>query len=213
MLKFGPLMFEYLRKFIHFFGGLLIVLIYTLLLNFTSAKIAIWSLTLLLLLLLEIEYVRLEHRSRIVAMFDILFRKHEKDNIAGAVFFVISCIICFAVFDYWIAVIAMFMTVFGDMAAAIVGKTFGKMRILKKKTWVGTLSCFAANSFVGMLILAPLYYVILPMAIVATVVELLTHKLDDNLTVPLFSGFLGQMIVYFMQIELPPMEFGFWGIF
>ena len=56
------------------------------------------------------------------------------------------------------------------------------------------------------------------MAFVATLSEMLSSKIDDNLTVPLFAGFVGQMIVYVVgielpAIELPPIDFSFLGLF
>ena len=51
------------------------------------------------------------------------------------------------------------------------------------------------------------------MAIVASFVEVITNKLDDNLTVPLFAGFVGQMIVYYGDLVLPPIDFTFLGLF
>lgn len=146
-------------------------------------------------------------------MFDGLFRRHEKDNVSSAVFMVVSCIICFAAFDYWVAVVALFMTVFGDLFSALIGKTFGKMTLYNSKTYIGTLAGFAANILVGFLILPELFFLILPMAVVASFTELITNKMDDNLTVPLFAGFAGQMLVYFFAFELPPIDFTFLGLF
>lgn len=211
MLK-KSLIWELLRKGVHL-SGLLIVVGYTLILYFFSERVAILATTALLLILLEIEYIRIEHKPRIAAMFNDLFRKHERDNISGAVFLVISCIICFAAFDYWIAVVALFMAVFGDLFAAIIGKLFGTTRIYNKKTVLGSFSGLAANLLAGILILPNLPYLIIPMAFIAGITEVLTNKIDDNLTVPLFAGFLGQMMVYFFQFELPPVDFTFLGLF
>jgi len=208
----SSLIWEYLRKAFHL-SSLLIVVGYTLLLLFTTERIAILSMTALLLILLEVEYVRLEHKPRIAAVLDGAFRKHEKDNISGAVFIVISCIICFAVFDYWIAFMALLMTVFGDLVSALMGKTFGKRKLYRNKTIIGTGSGLAANVIVGVLTLPSFLIVTIPMAITATITEMVTNKLDDNLTVPLFAGFLGQMIVIFFEIELPPIEFTLLGLF
>lgn len=166
-----------------------------------------------LLILLEVEYVRLEHRSRFTAFFDSLFRKHEKDNVSSAVFLVASCIICFAAFDYWVAVVALFMTVFGDLFAALFGKAFGKRTIYNSKTYVGTFAGLLANIGVGLLILPEVIYLVIIMGVVASFTELVTNKMDDNLTVPLFTGFAGQMIVYFMQIDLPSVDFTYLGLF
>lgn len=212
MAKRSKIILELFRKLFHL-SGLFIVVIYTLLLNYFSPSIAILAITGFLLILLEIEYIRLEHKPKLAAIFYTLFRKHEKNNIAGSVFFVISCIICFAAFDYWIAVLAMFMTVFGDLFAALIGRSFGKLKIWRKKTLVGTMSGLAANLIVGLLILPAFPIIYLPMAFIATFVETITNKLDDNLTVPLFAGFSGQMIVKLFDLQLPSLDFSILGFF
>lgn len=210
--KGTSLFWELIRKTVHL-SGLLIVVGYTFMLNYFSERVAILAMTALLLILIEIEYIRLEHKPRLAAIMDGIFRKHEKDNLSGAVFLVISCIICFAAFSYWVALLALFMTVFGDLAAALFGKMFGKTRILNNKTLVGTIACLAANLLVGMLILPELFVIYIPMAFTASFVEFTTNKLDDNLTVPLFAGFVGHILVYYADVNLPPIDFTFLGLF
>lgn len=208
----SSIIWELLRKTVHL-SGLLIVVGYTLVLHFFSDRIAILAMTALLLILLEIEYIRLEHRSRFTEVFDSMFRKHEKDNISSAVFLVISCIICFAAFDYWIAVVALFMTVFGDLFAALFGKAFGKRIIYNTKTYIGTIAGLLANIAVGILILPEVIWLVVIMGVVASFTELMTNKMDDNLTVPLFAGFAGQMLVYIMSVDLPAVDFTYLGLF
>ena len=70
-----------------------------------------------------------------------------------------------------------------------------------------------ANLVVGILILPDFVLLVMAMAFVATFVELITNKLEDNLTVPLFAGFVGQMIVYYNDSVLPPIDFTFLGLF
>jgi len=204
---------EFIRKIIHLVSGLAIITIYTALLIFVSESIALFVITGLLLILLEIEYVRIEHSTKILHKLQVLLRPHEQDNITGSVFFLISCIICFAAFNYWIAVLAMSMMIFGDFFAAIIGKSFGKIKLHKQKTIIGTLGGLMANLLIGILILPEFFFVFIPMAIIASLVELLTNKLDDNLTVPLFAGFMGQMIVKYYNLNLPSLDFSILGFF
>ena len=212
MSKHSGLFWELCRKAVHL-SGLSIVVVYTLMLNYFSERTTILIMTALLLSLLHVEYVRIEHKPRLASMFDGLFRIHEKDNISGAVFLVISCIICFAAFEYWVAFIALFMTVFGDLFAAIFGKAFGSIKIFNHKTLVGTSAGLVANLLVGILILPEFILLVVPMAVTASFVEFMTNKLDDNLTVPLFAGFVGEVIVQFWDITLPPIDFTFLGLF
>ena len=140
-------------------------------------------------------------------------RHHEKTRLSSAVFLVISCIISFSAFDYWVAFMAVSMAVFGDLVAALLGKAFGETKFYGTKSVVGTLGGFLMNMIVGLLAVPHLFIVFAPMAITATFVEVFTKKMDDNLTIPLFSGFLGQMIVMYFSLNLPPIEFTFLGLF
>jgi hypothetical protein len=92
---------ELLRKCVHLLE-LPVLLGYTVIASLYGPKIGILTLTVLLIILLEIEYIRLEYKLKLPLVVDIL-RRHEKDNIAGNIFFIASTIICFAAFDYPIA--------------------------------------------------------------------------------------------------------------
>jgi len=203
---------EIFRKTIHF-SGLFLIILYTFILNEFSKTWANLTLVAVLLILLEVERIRIEHKPKIVAIFKELFRKREEENISGAVFFVISCIICFAVFDYWIAILALLMTVVGDLVSALMGRIFGKTKIYKDKSIVGTVSGLFANISVSMFVLSGFPILTLIMASIASFTEMITIKLDDNLTVPLFAGFFGQIYLYYSGIILPPDNFIFSYIF
>jgi dolichol kinase len=192
---------EMLRKFFHFME-VPVLIGYTLIRHYFNERLATLAITVLFLILLEIEYVRLEHNFQIPEIFTTLLRKKEQNNVTGTIFFIAATIIVFAAFDYPIAVTALLLTVFGDFAAAVIGIKFGKRHLYKDKTLEGTLAGFTMNCFIGYLFLPEYPMIFLPMAFVATLVELLTGKLDDNLTVPLFSAFTGQMIAYLMQAPL-----------
>jgi len=202
---------ELLRKGFHLFSGVLILFGYSLLYIFTGPQVSILSLTALLLVLLEIEYVRIVHKPAI-GVFEDLFRRHEKNHLSGAVFLVISCIICFSAFNYWVALLALFMTVFGDLASALAGKTWGKVKLYRKKTLTGVMAGLAMNLVIGFVLLPTFQNLFIPMALVAVFVELFTSKMDDNLTVPLFSGFVGQIIVFYLSLDLPMEHFPISGV-
>lgn len=191
---------ELLRKTFHLLGGLLVVFLYAILHKFFSDRIAILGLTALLLLLLEIEYVRIEHELSLPGHVESLLRRHEKNSLTGALWITASSIIAFAAFDYPIAFLALLFAIFGDLASSIFGMKFGKRKLYAKKSWVGFFAGLFVNVFCGYLILPEQPIVFLSMALVASVVELVTSKLDDNFTVPLFAGFVGQSMVFFLRV-------------
>lgn len=204
----SPLSRELIRKSVHLLQ-LPIIAAYSVTQYYFSSQTATLGLTALLLLLLEFEYIRIDYQtklgSRLTDFFSRIFilRKHEKNNVTGAIFFTMSTIIAFSSFDYTIALLALLMAIFGDFAAAVAGITFGKKKIFRNKSYVGCLTGLFVNITMGAFVLPGFSSLYLPMAVTATVVEGLTQKLDDNLTVPLFSGFIGQLAVYWFHISLP----------
>lgn len=191
---------EILRKLFHLME-VPVLIGYTVIRHLFSERLAILAVTALLLLLLEIEYVRLEYIPKLPKSIDV-FRGKERNNVTGMIFFICSTIIVFAGFDYPIAVMALLLTVFGDLTAALVGIKFGRHPMYRDKTLEGFLAGFAANLLVGFLFLPAYPLIFISMAFVASVVELLTGKLDDNLTVPLMAAFTGQFLAYITHTPL-----------
>ncbi len=190
---------EVLRKLFHLMG-LFVVFGYSLTRLYFGERVALLALTALLLVLLEIEYVRLEYTLKLPERVVRFFRHHEKDRVTGAIWLVAACIISFAAYDYPIAFLSFFFVIFGDMFASLFGMKFGRHKMFRSKSWVGFGAGLAVNLLSGVFILPDQPLVFVTMAVTASVVELLTSKLDDNFTVPLFSGFIGQLMVYGIQV-------------
>lgn len=178
-----------------------VLLAYTWINHIFSHRIGILALTVLLLILLQIEYIRLEYKPKIPEMFNV-FRHKEKNNVTGTIFFIMATIVVFAAFDYAIALTALLLTVFGDLFSALVGIKFGRHFLKKGKTFEGFFAGLVVNIGIAFLLFPSFPPLYLSMALVASLVELLTGKLDDNLTVPLFAAFTGQIMSYFLQIPL-----------
>lgn len=205
---------EVARKGVHLLSTLFII-IYILASAFFGHKIGLLVLAFVLVVFLEIEYVRVEMKTKIPIISHLwrLKRSKEQDQLGGEVFFLIGTIICLAIFDVRVAITAVLMTTFGDMVAALVGKKFGKHKLLKfkKRSWEGTIAELIVNLIVGYLFMrtivngsiwwlggswgAPIWPVIIVMAVTATIVEVIVHKFDDNLLIPIFTGFNGQIML------------------
>ncbi|MDD5132823.1 MAG: SEC59/DGK1/VTE5 family protein [Candidatus Nanoarchaeia archaeon] len=201
------------RKAIHLLS-LSFLIIYILVSSTFNHKIALLILSFMLIILIELEYLRIEIGAKIPILHELwqkFRRKKEKHSLGGEVFFLIGSIICLAVFDLRIAAAAILMTTFGDMAAALIGKRFGRTWITKKLALEGILAELIVDLIIGFLIVrtslwlldgyplgTPIWPIIIGMAITATLVESLVSKLDDNLLIPLFSGFAGQIILMIM---------------
>ncbi len=171
--------------------SIIIVLTY----HFFGKEAVLLLLTVYLIVILELEYFRIEWGKKI-PVFHSLFRIKEADRLGGHVFFTIGSIIAISVFSKEIASAAILMTTFGDASAAIFGKAFGRTWIkgLENRAYEGCAAEFIVDIIIGLFFLPKLNPVIV-MAGTATIVETITNKLDDNLLIPLFSGFIGQIVV------------------
>tara|TARA_Y100000310_G_C20336478_1_gene647768 strand:+ start:190 stop:705 length:516 start_codon:yes stop_codon:yes gene_type:complete len=158
-----------------------------------SKEIALLTLTFILLLLLALEYLRLELNIDLPIVEQFVRAKEER-KMHGAIFFLSAVIITLAVFDFRIALAALLMTTLGDLSASIVGQRYGKTLIFKNKTLKGCGVELLINLIIGFIVLQNIY-IIIAMALTATLVETFVNELEDNLFVPLFSGFLGQLLL------------------
>jgi len=183
--------FELFRKALHLVS-ILIVLIY----EFFGKEAVLWVITTFLITVLFLDYFRLEHNIK-VPLFYTMYRDKEANRFGGHIFFSLGAIAAIALCSKEIAYVAVLMTTFGDMTGTLVGKFYGKRRVFYKifnndKSIEGSLSEFIIDFLIGMLILGnPL--ISLVMAFFATLTETAVSKIDDNLVVPIFSGFFGQI--------------------
>lgn len=159
-----------------------------------SKQVALLFLVALLIVFLVLEYFRLELGWK-MPFFSQFIRPKEQNRMYGVIYFLSATIISLAVFNKEIALAALLMTTFGDMVAALVGKKYGTTLIYGNKTWAGFLAELGTNLAVGFLVLDSIF-IILGMALVATIVETLVDELDDNLLIPIFAGFVGQIIFF-----------------
>jgi dolichol kinase len=190
---------EYSRKAFHVLAGFVLVSGYYFLMTTYSKELALLAVLAVLLGYMVFESIRLSYVPWINRVVGVLFRKHEYEKPSSPVNFLMAFIICFALFEFEIALVAVLMLIFGDMISAVMGVTFGKTKLYGDKTYVGTLSGFAMNILVGYAVLGNgNWEVFVGMAVVATVVELFTTRLDDNMTVPLATVFIGHLLFNFL---------------
>lgn len=191
---------EILRKFFHLYQ-LPMIVGYIVLRYYFSERIAVFAIVVVLVIILEYEFLRLDLNIKIPDPFGIL-RKHEKRGVSGMLFMVLSTIVVFTVFDFKIALTALLITVFGDLISALVGIRYGKHRIKNGKSWEGFASGLVMNLIIAIIFLWEYPLVVAAMAIVGSVVEFRTYKLDDNLTVPIASAFAGHTVAFILGVSL-----------
>ena len=187
---------EIQRKLIHLAVSLLIIIIIVLVSENLGKQVSLLLLVFLLIIFLLVDYWRVELKNQVPVICH-LFRDKEKDKFGGQIFFLIGGIIVYSIFDFRIALAAVLMASFGDLAANLVGGGLGRIWITKNRNLEGILAEFVVDLAIAYFLINN-FYIILVMALTATLVETLVNELDDNLFIPVFSGFAGQIISYFI---------------
>lgn len=114
----------------------------------------------------------------------------EHFQFTGAIYVLLSSLLCLCLFSKEIATIALTVMLISDSAAALVGRSVGKIKIYKNKTLEGT-SAFLLSAILINVLFWPIYqfgWVSVAACLVATAAEVFEDKIeiDDNLSVPVF---------------------------
>ncbi len=182
---------ESLRKATH-----LIALVIPVVYSLTGKTIVLPALALLAFLFILFETARLRGWSLwklVESVWGPLLRPNEIGKYSGASYILVGAILTIIAYDKAIAVCALTFIIIGDTAAAMVGRKWGHHRF-KNKSYEGS-AAFFFSSLIPVFVLShsiPLWVGITG-ATVATVIEALSGKIDDNLTVPLGAGFVMQV--------------------
>jgi len=158
-----------------------------------------WFSIALALTALLIDLVRI-HERRVQRLFRDFFggmiREHERFNLLGSTYLLIAALLALEMFPQPVAAASLGFAVLGDGIAGLAGRTFGRTRFFGKTlegAAAGLAACLAWAAFVawsGHLT----WNVALAGALVASLVEFLPIPLDDNLGVPLVSGYVMKLL-------------------
>ena len=132
-------------------------------------------------------------------IFGKMLRSKEIKRFTASTYILGASLIVFFAFDRWVALISITYIILGDTAGAIFGVRFGKHKTIGKKTLEGSMAFFVA-AYAGSILLKLLVGINAPWsalfmgALSAAVIESLPLGIDDNLTVPVLTGLLLQMM-------------------
>jgi dolichol kinase len=202
---------ELYRKLIHL-TSLSIPIVY----YFISTETAALILAILAGLALIIDLARYLHPDIgkiFYKIFGFLLRKHELDhqkkNLNGATYVLISALISVLIFPKVIFVSAFTILIVSDSLAALIGRKFGRRKFLSKSL-EGTLTFFISACIV--ILFTPKvggfmeeYVIGFISAFVGAIVENISFRLiDDNLSIPLAVGFTmwGLYLLLLPNLEL-----------
>lgn len=141
------------------------------------------------------------HEPRVRTVFRDFFagmiREHEEFGLLGSTYLLLASLLAIEIFSQPVAAAALGFTVLGDAMAAIVGRAWGRTRLLGKSV-EGSVGCLAACLAWGALLALTghlAWPVVLVGALVASLVEFLPIPLDDNLGITLAAGYAMRLMM------------------
>ena len=128
-----------------------------------------------------------------------MMRNFEKrGSLTGSTWVFVGALITIILVPQPFSLLALFFLAFGDTLAALVGMKFPFMKI-GNKTLSGSLACFIMCLFIGILLDFEISLEIIFIgAFTATIAELISIKINDNISIPVFPGcamYLGSLVV------------------
>ncbi|MCK4428549.1 MAG: hypothetical protein KAW16_08715, partial [candidate division Zixibacteria bacterium] len=123
-----------------------------------------------------------------------VLREHEDSDFTGSSYILTASVLSILLFDKNVAVAAISFIILGDIAAALVGRKYGKIKI-KRKSLEGSLACLFMCLLVAIIVPGFPLWIGLVGAFTATVVEGITFPINDNFSVPLISGLVMHVLI------------------
>ena len=121
----------------------------------------------------------------------IIYKEKEARRLSSMSLFLASSFLVFLLFSGGIAYVAFTCITVGDFFGKLIGMQYGKRKVFHSRTLEGSLAFWSGSLSVGLVVAAytgvPLLYLMVG-SLVAAIVELLSFKIDDNLTVSIATG-------------------------
>ena len=187
---------EVLRKLIHLSSFWIVALIWW----FPK----IWSILILgfvTIFVLVAEYETYKQSDSICAhiykaLFGRILRDNEKEesfHYSGAPYVLIAALILVIIFPKIVAMFALSILLISDTMAALIGRRFGRHRLVGHKTWEGTLAFLDSGFFVTFLFVLfgnMSFQICIVSVFFGCLGDLFNEKLhvDDNLSIPLLAA-------------------------
>ncbi|HEA46937.1 MAG TPA: hypothetical protein ENH97_00815 [bacterium] len=185
-----------IRYLWHLLGGLLLPLIY----YFATKKTALIIFGTFFIFFFLVDFLRLHYlklNEWIFRYLKTIIREKERNRFSGNPYYILGAFLSVLLFEKGIAIASLCFLACGDLAASIVGKKYGRIKI-RGKSLEGGLGSLLACLLIGIVLLVlrlKLSFGILFIgALTASIVELFSPGRKDNLTVPLFSGLIMQLV-------------------
>jgi diacylglycerol kinase (CTP) len=186
-----------LRKIWHMSTGSIAITLF--LLSGQDQKAWGWAALIFALVGFSVDFLRLRYpkaNELAIKFMGIFMRENERNDYSGLPFYALGCGISLLLFQSHIAILSIMFLVFSDPISSYFGVKYGKEKLLPNKSLQGTTAGFCTCYLITLIYGISLGHVsfdLLLFALLAGLVgaisELFSVLVDDNLTIPVISGF------------------------
>ena len=194
------------RKIWHMAGVFSLFLVWTLF----SHELAGLIFGILWLMFVPADILRLQNKNvnqTLTRLFKPIMRENELNRLAGTSYLLTGTILLALIFEPHIVSLSLLFLSFADPIASFVGIKYGKDKLFNNKSLQGFMAafvvCFLVTSIYLYIVNVEHYLLVLSLCagLIGAVSELVpVWKLDDNLTMPLFSSFGLTLLFAFFNV-------------
>lgn len=201
---------QFARRIFHMANGVTIATLYWL--SFTHQQ-AIHTLGTFACLLYVMEQIRInypEMSQKVMPLMKFVMRAEEQLKESAMVPYAFAVLLTIITFPKPLALIAIYTLAISDPLSAIIGIKYGKRRVVEHKSVEGSLAFLVSSFLISLFVLsatlggfsASVLIISLVLSIGTSIFEMLPLKVDDNLTIPLFSAFFGWVVCLLFGVHL-----------
>ena len=201
---------QFARRLFHMANGVTIATLYWL--SFTHQQ-AIHTLGTFACLLYVMEQIRInypEMSQKVMPLMKFIMRAEEQLKESAMVPYAFAVLLTIITFPKPLALIAIYTLAISDPLSAIIGIKYGKRKVVEHKSVEGSLAFFTSAFIISLFVLSAtlggfstsILIISLVLSIGTSIFEMLPLKVDDNLTIPLFTAFFGWVICLLFGVHL-----------
>ena len=187
------------RRFFHMAMGITVGLVYQFLLTHSRAIYILGTGACIVYIMEQIRINYPELSSKIKIINKYIFRAEEQLKESAGVPYVMGLLLTLISFPKPVALVAIFTLAVADPLSAIVGIKYGKTKIVPNKSLEGSLAFFVSTFIICFsvffwhtaylkIMIGPILLLSFLLAFITSAFEMLPLRIDDNLTIPLFTA-------------------------
>lgn len=201
------------RRMFHCAMGLGVGLVYQFFLTHSRAIyiLGFCAGTIYVLEQIRINYPELSSKVKIINKY--LFRAEESLKESAGVPYVMGLLLTLISFPKVVALVAIYTLAVADPLSAIIGIKYGKTKVVSHKSVEGSLAFFFSSLIITFLVffwwssylkimLGPVILLSFLTALSTSLFEMIPLRLDDNLTIPLFTAGMTLLLSTLLSIPL-----------